>query len=592
MAKEDKDDFFGIEVLTSLDFEQKKQVFATPPSVEQQNKKLPGVEFFDSAFFPEFDDNSPETSSQSQQAFSSSNYVDDQYFGKSSIKATQMSPDPEVQSHNKNANMNLVEKEEDLEQEYLGNAATNHGQELFSEMVPVWKMNQKEMIEYLASQVLYSDDKIIAFDKPYGLAYSGGPFNRPQFDRLLQDVKSIVCPKVERLHLVKSLDRNVSGIMLFAKSSAVQNDLKNMFNKKQLSSEYRGVIRGRLSSNEVKVNVPLVKQIKDKDVKLIPVLDTTKRRNDIQFVETEFRELGEGATRYCSYIGISVKREIPHQIRAHLFLNHCPLIGENKYTNEAPRPPKFGDHILRLLGISSSQARKLPMLLHHKQMDIPTMGQDGRSLIINSPIPAHFSFLLKKLKLLKRRKTCPNLIRCPPEAILTLIYDIIIGRVNFESIRTTGFSFTKFVLLIAQAPIPAILYNWEYRLNHVFLKQLELERILWNLSTLGGAFSAMGDYDLKFADTAISVSMIQLRLAKEFGDPVLIARCHLYVALALAQQGLFKEAYRIVRIQARYSQELQSHLLFSCCQGVWAKITTIQKLGTEALISRSSETNN
>jgi 23S rRNA-/tRNA-specific pseudouridylate synthase len=60
-------------------------------------------------------------------------------------------------------------------------------------------------------------DDLIAFDKPYQMAYSGAPSNQAQLDRLLQDIKSIVTPKIERLHLIKSLDKAVTGIVLFAK---------------------------------------------------------------------------------------------------------------------------------------------------------------------------------------------------------------------------------------------------------------------------------------------------------------------------------------------------------------------------------------
>lgn len=87
----------------------------------------------------------------------------------------------------------------------LASTANNVVEELLSEIVPVWKMDRNELVEYLSSQVIYSDgsfdlygrfvmqfsDKMIAFNKPYGMAYSGGPSNRPQFDRLLQDVRAI-----------------------------------------------------------------------------------------------------------------------------------------------------------------------------------------------------------------------------------------------------------------------------------------------------------------------------------------------------------------------------------------------------------------
>ena len=56
---------------------------------------------------------------------------------------------------------------------------------------------------------------LIAFNKPYNLAYSGNLYGY-QIDRALQKLKFIVAPKVERLYLVRSLDKDLSGVMLFA----------------------------------------------------------------------------------------------------------------------------------------------------------------------------------------------------------------------------------------------------------------------------------------------------------------------------------------------------------------------------------------
>uniref|UniRef100_A0A1I8A3D8 FAT domain-containing protein n=1 Tax=Steinernema glaseri TaxID=37863 RepID=A0A1I8A3D8_9BILA len=121
-------------------------------------------------------------------------------------------------------------------------------------------------------------------------------------------------------------------------------------------------------------------------------------------------------------------------------------------------------------------------------------------------------------------------------------------------------------------------YCWEVRVLGYVQKMLEKEKLMWNLSTLGGAFSAMGDYFHSFADKAQQVSLEQLRIAKDLGDPVITARCRLYIAHALAQKGHFEESLTIIRREYRIGRELKSELLMNCSQGLWSKVRFLKSM--------------
>jgi len=76
---------------------------------------------------------------------------------------------------------------------------------------------------------------------------------------------------------------------------------------------------------------------------------------------------------------------------------------------------------------------------------------------------------------------------------------------------------------------------------------MEIEEGLSWLSTLGGAFSSLGDRNVHFAKKAGQISLSQLRLSTVFGDPNLIARCFIYISHSLCQQGYRKKAIRLVK---------------------------------------------
>ena len=125
---------------------------------------------------------------------------------------------------------------------------------------------------------------------------------------------------------------------------------------------------------------------------------------------------------------------------------------------------------------------------------------------------------------------------------------------------------------VRRAPRTEVDWGWERRLGYWLGRWLELERGLWWLSTLGGAYSALGDYWTSAVSAAACVSLRQWRLARELGDRVLESRCRLYLALALAQSRRFSDAERIVRAEWKNSRRLNSQLLRNAAAGVWAKI--------------------
>lgn len=92
------------------------------------------------------------------------------------------------------------------------------------------------------------------------------------------------------------------------------------------------------------------------------------------------------------------------------------------------------------------------------------------------------------------------------------------------------------------------------------------------LSTLGGAFSALGDYFQKQSEIAGKISMQQMKLAMRLGDPSIISRCLLYLSISLIQKHKFKLAKRIVRSQFEFANQNDDVRLRKMCLGIWSKL--------------------
>ncbi|KAM7311756.1 uncharacterized protein ISCGN_008663 [Ixodes scapularis] len=89
--------------------------------------------------------------------------------------------------------------------------------------------------------------------------------------------------------------------------------------------------------------------------------------------------------------------------------------------------------------------------------------------------------------------------------------------------------------------------SWDVKLGYLVAEQVELENAMAWLSTLGGAYSALGDNNVKFAEAASQVSVQQLKLALRIGDPATLCRCRIYIAMSLLQRGYFRSCRRLLR---------------------------------------------
>lgn len=68
------------------------------------------------------------------------------------------------------------------------------------------------------------------------------------------------------------------------------------------------------------------------------------------------------------------------------------------------------------------------------------------------------------------------------------------------------------------------------------------------------------------------ISIKQFRLALRLGDPLLVARCKLYAALSLIQQGHLKTPQKIVKDVYKFSVNQNDIRLQKMCQGIWSKL--------------------
>lgn len=110
-------------------------------------------------------------------------------------------------------------------------------------------------------------------------------------------------------------------------------------------------------------------------------------------------------------------------------------------------------------------------------------------------------------------------------------------------------------------------YAWTYRIGGQMVKKMLLEEAFAWFSTLGGAYSSLGDHFSSFAEQAGKIAMKQLKIANEEGDPILASKAKLFFAQSLMQRGYVIESGRIIKAQTIFAKRMivpDSKLLTMC----------------------------
>ena len=185
-------------------------------------------------------------------------------------------------------------------------------------------------------KVLYEDNHIIAVQKPAGVLTQGdGSGDESLFDM----VKDYLKEKYQKpgnvfLGLVHRLDKPVSGIVLFAKTSKGASRLSEQFREHTIQKTYHAIVLGKLKNEKGDLKEKINKisffaegfTNKTDEELLVEIKKATKTRT----AELSY-ELVKTNGQY-SLIKILPKTGRFHQIRVQMAEMGNPILGDRKYS--------------------------------------------------------------------------------------------------------------------------------------------------------------------------------------------------------------------------------------------------------------------
>ena len=110
----------------------------------------------------------------------------------------------------------------------------------------------------LKDNIIYEDDDILIINKPRGLLLQQDSSDNPSLDILVSDYLKMTAMPVHRL------DKDTSGLCVFAKNKKVADELGKIFNDhSQIEKHYIALVSGSISEDGV-VDAPLRKALKER----------------------------------------------------------------------------------------------------------------------------------------------------------------------------------------------------------------------------------------------------------------------------------------------------------------------------------------
>jgi 23S rRNA pseudouridine955/2504/2580 synthase/23S rRNA pseudouridine1911/1915/1917 synthase len=228
--------------------------------------------------------------------------------------------------------------------------------------------------------IIFENEQFIAINKPSGL------LSIP--DRLGQEisVKDLLKQKLGSIYTVHRLDRDTSGVIVFAKTEEAHKELSQLFEGREMEKYYVGLVYGQMMNSSGSIDAPIMEH-PGKTTKMMTHAKGKPSLTDYEVLES---------FRLYSWVQFRIHTGRTHQIRVHMQHIGHSIVCDEIYGDAKPVLLSSLKKNFKLAKIAEEEKPILSRLALHSYRLKFTLG--GETFELEAPLPKDLRAVLQQLR--------------------------------------------------------------------------------------------------------------------------------------------------------------------------------------------------
>lgn len=231
----------------------------------------------------------------------------------------------------------------------------------------------------LSEHIIFEDEQLVAINKPSGILTIPDREGHGALKNLLQQ-------QYGEIFTVHRLDKNTSGVIVFARNGTAHRQLSQMFEGREVEKFYLGLVLGKPLNDSGTIETGIMEHPVKKGMMVV----NKKGKPAI----TDYKVLE--SFRLFSWVQFQIHTGRTHQIRVHTKHLGNPIVCDELYGDGKP---VYVSQIKRDYHLSKSEETERPILsrmaLHSWKL---TFTLNGKEYNLEAEIPKDLRALLKQMQ--------------------------------------------------------------------------------------------------------------------------------------------------------------------------------------------------